>query len=185
MKIVIISASVRTGRMSHRAALFFKNFIEKENMASAEILDLQQYQFPIFDERLKFQKNPLPEAVEFSQKIRSADGVIIVTPEYNGAYPASLKNVIDLLNEEWKKKPVSISMVSSGAFGGSQVITSLQFALWKIQAWTVPVVFPVPKIGEAFDEQGAPIDKESMEKRARSFINELLWYIEAKKRMTA
>ena len=183
MKIAIISASVRTGRNSHRVALFFKKYIEEHQLASAEILDLQQYQFPIFEERLRFQKKPSPEAKDFSEKIKSADGVIIVTPEYNGGYPASLKNVVDLLIEEWKRKPIAISTVSAGGFGGTQVITSLQFTLWKIQAWTVPAMFPVSKVSESFDEQGEPGDKEGTEKKAKSFVDELLWCIEAKKRM--
>jgi len=183
MKIAILSASVRTGRNSHRVALFFKNYIETNNLATAEIVDLQEYQFPVFDERLKFQKNPLPKTIEFAEKIKSADGVIIVTPEYNGGYPASLKNIIDLLTDEWKRKPVAISTVSSGAFGGSQIITSLQFVLWKIKAWTVPAMFPVPNVSEAYDEQGSAIDKVASEKRAKSFIDELLWCMNAKNKM--
>jgi NAD(P)H-dependent FMN reductase len=183
MKIVIMSASVRSGRASHRVALFFKSFIEAHQLATVEIVDLKELQFPVFDERLKFQKKPEPKAIEFSVKIKSADGVLIVTPEYNGGYPASLKNAIDLLVEEWKRKPVAISTVSGGPFGGMQVITSLQFVLWKIQAWTVPAQFPVPKVSEAFDENGQPADKTGTEKRARVFIDELLWCMKAKKNM--
>ncbi len=183
MNIAIISASVRTGRKSHRVALFFKSYLEERNLATVEILDLQQYQFPVFDERLRFQKNPSPAMLEFAEKIKSADGVLIVTPEYNGGYPASLKNVVDLLYDEWHRKPIAISTVSGGDFGGSQVITSLQFSLWKIRAWTVPAMFPVPKISETFNEQGEPADKPSTEKRAKVFIDELLWCMEAKKRM--
>jgi NAD(P)H-dependent FMN reductase len=181
--IAIISASVRTGRSSDRVALFFQRYIQENKLANVELLDLHQYQFPVFDERLKFQKNPLPQAVQFSNKIKSADGVIIVTPEYNGGYPASLKNVIDLLVEEWKRKPVAISTVSAGAFAGMQVITSLQFSLWKIQAFTVPAFFPVPKVSETFNEQGIPADKAGTEKRAKTFVDELLWCAEAKSRM--
>lgn len=185
MNIIILSASVRTGRSSNRVATFFKNFIDAGQTAHAEILDLQHYQFPIFEERLKFQKNPSPATLEFAEKIKSADGIIIVTPEYNGGYPASLKNVIDLLNDEWKRKPIAISTVSAGAFGGSQVITSLQFSLWKLQAWTVPVLFPVPNVNDTFTEDGVPVNRETMEKRATTFLNELLWCMEAKKRMTS
>lgn len=185
MRIAIISSSVRTARDSHRVALFFKNYIEANKLATTEILDLQFYQFPIFEERLKLQKNPSPSAVEFAEKIRSADGVIIVTPEYNGGYPASLKNVIDLLVDEWKRKPVAISTVSAGGFAGMNVITSLQFTLWKIQAWTVAAMFPVAKVSEAYNEDGVPNDKEGTEKRAKSFISELLWCAEANKRMSS
>ncbi len=181
--ISIISSSVRIGRNSHRLALYFKNYIVTNNLATAEIIDLNTYQFPLFDERLQFQKNPTPAMLEFSGKIKSSDGVIIVTPEYNGGYPASLKNAIDLLYEEWHRKPIAISTASNGIFGGTQVITSLQFSLWKIRAWTVPAMFPVPKVQNAFDEFGNPTDKPATDKRASAFISELLWCMEAKSKM--
>ena len=183
--IAIISSSVRTGRNSNRVALYFKTYLETNKLATAEILDLAEYNFPVFDERLRLQKNPTPATIEFAEKIKSADGVIIVTPEYNGGYPASLKNVIDLLFEEWHRKPIAISTASDGVFGGSQVITSLQFSLWKIRAWTVPAMFPVPKVQDAFDNNGNPADKAATDKRAASFIEELLWCVEAKSKMTS
>jgi NAD(P)H-dependent FMN reductase len=177
--ISIIAASVRTGRASNRVALFF---IESGKMATTEILDLQAYNFPLFDERLKYQKNPSQQVLEFAAKIKSSDGVIIVTPEYNGGYPASIKNVIDLLYDEWHRKPIAISTVSDGNFGGTQVITSLQFTLWKIRAWTVPAMFPVPNITKAVSEQGELLEP-ALEKRALNFVNELLWCIAAKNKM--
>jgi len=181
--IAIISSSVRTGRASHRVALYFKNYLQTNNLASVELLDLNEYQFPVFDERLRYQKDPSPAMLDFAGHIKNADGVIIVTPEYNGGYPASLKNIVDLLYDEWHRKPVAIATVSSGAFGGSQVITSLQFSLWKIRAWTVPAMFPVPKVQDAFDENGVPADQAGTDKRAAGFINELLWCVEAKSKM--
>lgn len=182
-KIAIISSSVRQGRKSHRVALWFRRYIEQNNIAETDIIDLAGYRFPLFEERLKLQQNPLPEAVELAGRIRSADGVIIVTPEYNGGYPASLKNVIDLLTDEWRRKPVAISTVSDGPFGGTQVITSLQFTLWKMGALTVPAMFPVPKVEAAFSEEGIPSDPEASGKRTARFTGELLWLIEAKTRM--
>ena len=181
--IVIISSSVRIGRVSHRVALYFKKYIETNQLASIEILDLAVYNFPVFNERLSYQTNPSAETLDFAEKIKSADGVIIVTPEYNGGYPAALKNITDLLYDEWYRKPIAISTVSNGAFGGAQVITSLQFSLWKIRAWTVPAMFPVPKGQDAFDESGNPADKAGTDKRAASFVNELLWCMEAKSKM--
>jgi len=183
-QISIISSSVRTGRNSHRVALYFKKYLEENQLATVEILDLHAYNFPLFDERLRFQKTPSPAVLEFAEKIKSSEGVLIITPEYNGGYPASLKNVVDLLYDEWHRKPIAISTVSDGIFGGTQVITSLQFSLWKIRAWTVPAMFPVPKVRDTFDENGNPADKPATDKRASTFINELLWCIEAKKRMT-
>ncbi len=183
--IIILSSSVRVGRNSDRVALYFKKYIEENKLGKAEIIDLNAYQFPIFNERLKFQPDPTPQTLAFAEKIKSADGVLIVTPEYNGGYPAALKNVIDLLYDEWHRKPTAIATASNGGFGGAQVITSLQFTLWKMKAWTVPAMFPVPKVQEAFDEQGNAADKAGTDKRADVFIKELLWCMEATKRMQA
>jgi NAD(P)H-dependent FMN reductase len=181
--IAIISSSVRTGRKSHRVALFFKNYLTDNDLATTEILDLNAYQFPLFEERLRLQKKPSATLLAYASKIKAADGVILVTPEYNGGYPASIKNAVDVLYDEWRRKPIAISTVSDGVFGGTQVITSLQWTLWKIKSWTVPAMFPVPKVQDAFDENGIPSDKEATEKRAKVFVDELLWCIEAKSRM--
>ena len=181
--IEIISASIREDRNSHRVALFFQNYLELGKLASSHILDLKEYNFPLFEERLTRQKWPLTKALGFAEKIKLADGVIIVTPEYNGGYPASLKNVIDLLHSEWKRKPIAIATVSSGMFGGTQVITSLQFSLWKIGAWTVPAMFPVPNVVDLFDENGHPSNPVDTNKRAKVFIDELLWCVRAKGKM--
>jgi len=54
--IAIISSSVRTGRKSHRVALYFKNYLETHGLASAGILDLNEYKFPLFEERLHLQQ---------------------------------------------------------------------------------------------------------------------------------
>jgi NAD(P)H-dependent FMN reductase len=180
--IAIISSSVRTGRNSHRVALYFQHFLTSRQLATAEILDLNAYQFPLFNERLQYQTNPSADVLDFAERVRKADGVIIVTPEYNGGYPASIKNVIDLLYTEWRRKPIGISTVSDGVFGGTQVITSLLFTLWKIRSWVIPAQFPVPHADTAFTEEGQPVDSET-NNRATIFIDELLWCIRAKKGM--
>ena len=80
-RIAILSASVRTGRKSHRTALFLQRFIEGRKLAAVDLIDLAAYDFPIFHERLKNLDPKPPAAVEFAQRIVAADGVIIVTPE--------------------------------------------------------------------------------------------------------
>ncbi len=183
--IAIISASVRNGRGSHRVALYFHEYLTAHKLATVEILDLKAYHFPIFEDRLKDMKSPPASVVEFAEKVKSADGILIVSPEYNGGYPASLKNVIDLLYEEWKRKPIAISTVSSGPFGGSQALVSLQFSLWKIGAWTVTSMFPVPTVQKAFDEAGEPSEKAATDKLAAAFLKELLAAIQANQQASA
>jgi NAD(P)H-dependent FMN reductase len=178
--IAIISGSVRLNRRSHRVALYFKNYIEENKLATAEILDLHKYNFPVFNERLKYQTSPQESTLDFAERFKKADGILLVTPEYNGGYPAAVKNAVDLLIDEWKRKPVAISTVSEGQFGGTQVITSLQFSLWKLKALTVPAMYPNPKVQDVFDEAGKPFKKEETDKRTAKFIEELLWVIDAK-----
>ena len=183
MQIAIISSSVRKGRNSHRAALYILQYLEQQNLATTDLMDLNEFNFPLFDERLAYQKNPTDQMLDFSHRIKSADAVIIVTPEYNGGIPPALKNVIDLLYNEWHRKPIGIMTASDGDFGGTQVIVSLVFTLWKIRAWVLPVRYPIPRVQDAFDESGNPVDKETQDKRTKIFINELFWCIEATKRM--
>lgn len=180
--IALISASVRTGRASHRVALFFKKFIEENKLATVEMVDLKEYHFPVFEERLINMKDPSVEMLKFSGNIKKADGVIIVTPEYNGGYPASLKNVVDLLYAEWKRKPIALASVSNGVFAGSQVLTSLSFSLIKIGATVVPSMYRVGKVQDAYDENGNASDPK-VPKFAKSFVDELIWYMEASIRM--
>jgi NAD(P)H-dependent FMN reductase len=182
-KLCIISASVRKGRESHKAALYIKNLLDEKYNVEVEVLDLKEYNFPIFEERLKYLESPKPEITGFAEKVRNSDGVILVVPEYNGGYPASVKNVIDLLTDEWRRKPVAFAVVSNGPFAGSQVIFALQFSLWKIRALTVSPALRIADIETSIDENGVPADKAEMDKKAASTIKELLWFIEARKRM--
>ena len=82
--ISIISASVREGRKSHRVALYFKNYLEENKIAKVKMIDLKSYSFPIFEERLSNIKDPTKDMIGISDDITGADGIIIVTPEYNG-----------------------------------------------------------------------------------------------------
>ena len=178
-RIVIIIASVRDGRASDRVGRFFLQQLIAAGK-DAEIADLKEYDFPLFKERLRFLKTPGEKVQRFAEAIRSADGVLIVTPEYNGGYPAALKNVTDLLYEEWKRKPIAICTVSAGAFAGSQVITSLLFTLWKIGAWVVPAMCPVPKVETTFTQDGRTED-QMMIKRAAAFLDELFVVMDARR----
>lgn len=181
--ICIISSSIRKERFSHRAAIYLEGLLKEKFKVEAEILDLKKYNFPLFDERLKYLDSPSQGTIEFGDKVRNADGLIMVVPEYNGGYPASIKNVIDLLTDEWRKKPVAFAVVSNGQYGGSQVIYSLQFTMWKMMALTVSPVLRISDVETSIDENGIAADKALMEKRASSTIRELLWHIEASQKM--
>jgi NAD(P)H-dependent FMN reductase len=181
--ILLLSASIRDGRMSQRVALHLQQHIGATGRHSVELLDLAILELPLFHERLKFMTDPPAAAVKVAEAVRRADGMIIVAPEYNGGYPASLKNVIDLLNEEWKRKPVALAPVSNGAFGGTQVLMQLQFVLWKLRAWVVPGAMHVPQLKDQFSEEGAAADTAAWARRCDALLAELEWAMEARARM--
>lgn len=181
--IAILSASVRSGRGSHRVALHLRDHIRAKDRHTVDLIDLLELDLPLFHERLKFLKDPAPEVVAFAERIRKADGVLMVTPEYNGSFPAALKNVIDLLTEDWRKKPIGLVPVSDGAFGGTQVTTQLLFTLWKIRAWVVPGAMQVPQVTAHFQEDGTATDAAAWARRCDALLKELEWAMEARGRM--
>jgi NAD(P)H-dependent FMN reductase len=182
--IVIISSSVRIGRQSHKVALYFNKFIKEHQLATSEILDLKEFNFPVLEERLSFMPNPGPKEKLFSEKIAQADAVITVFPEYNGGYPASLKNAIDLLYNEWYHKPIGLACVSSGGFAGVNALSLIQTVFLKIRAVPVFPPFPVPTVQDSFDDEGNVIsNKEATDKKAGALLKELLWFAEAFSKM--
>jgi NAD(P)H-dependent FMN reductase len=181
-QIRIISGSVRIGRQSHHVAQYFNNYINENKLGNAEILDLKEFNFPVLEERLSMTPEPDASSLLFSEKIKTADIVIVVFPEYNGGYPASVKNAIDLLYNEWHHKPVGLVSVSAGNFGGVNAMSLLQTVFLKIRA--VPAAtFPVPMVQNNFDENGKALNKEATDKRAAAFLKELLWFAEAFNKM--
>lgn len=183
LNIAIISGSIRTGRKSHNVALYFDKYIKENNLSGSEILDLKEFNFPVFEERLSKMPNPSDAAKLFSEKITKADAVIMVFPEYNGGYSASIKNAIDLLYNEWHHKPIGLVSVSSGNFGGVNASAFLQSVLLKIRAVPLSVTFPVPSVEANFDDNGNAINKEITDKRASAFMKEIIWFAEAFNKM--
>ncbi|MCB0794409.1 MAG: NAD(P)H-dependent oxidoreductase [Flavobacteriales bacterium] len=178
-KIELISSSIRIGRNSHRIALFLERLASSVPEHACSILDLNTLSLPLSEERMEY-LDRVPEGVEqFARRVQRADGIVLIVPEYNGGYPASLKNAIDLLHKEWRTKPVAFATVSTGAFGGSQVITSLQFVLWKMGALTVPGPMHVPFVDGAFGPDGTPNEPEIWEERGGALLKRLGSYIRA------
>lgn len=171
MGIVVISSSVRTGRLSHRAALFLARKF------SAELIDLKELNFPLFNERLNYMTNPAADVVAFANKIKTADGVVVVSPVYNASFPAALKNVIDLLVDEWVKKPVMVTSVTSGATAGISTVQALQALFMKLGARVAAPMYTIVNVEKSFSEDGEPTDLVSAEKWVKAPIDEFLWII--------
>lgn len=176
--IPIILGSTRRGRQSVKVSRFIYERMRRYEQIETEILDLLEYNFPIMEERLRFRDDPPPRLLEFSEKIARADSVVIVTPEYNNGYPGVLKNSLDYLLPEYRRKPIAIVTVSGGGFGGLNCLAQLRLVTLGMGAFPIPISLPVSRVQESFDEDGNPKDP-SYEKRAKAFIDEVLWFTEA------
>jgi NAD(P)H-dependent FMN reductase len=141
----------------------------------AVTFDLKDADFPIFDERLSYLDDPSQSILDYADKVKNADAFIFISPEYNGGYPAAFKNAFDLLYTEWKHKPAGIVSVSAGSFGGSQVTVQIQSVISKVGMVPISAVFPIPKVQEAFDEEGNPSDDRTAS-RAEKFLDTLADY---------
>lgn len=176
--IPIILGSTRRGRQSIKVAKFVHERMRRLAEVETELLDLLVYNFPIMEERLRLRDDPPPCLREFADKIARADSVVIVTPEYNNGYPGVLKNSLDYLLPEYRRKPIAIVTVSAGGFGGLTCLAQLRLVTLGMGAFPIPASFPVSRVQDTFDDDGNPKDPRD-EKRVQSFIAEVLWFTEA------
>lgn len=177
-QIAIISSSVRNGRLSNRVALYLKKFMDEMPSVKAGILDLKEYDFPLFEERFVYQTNPSEKLLDFTEHLTRADGLILVTPVYNASFPASLKNVIDLYYNEWKRKPVAVVSVTSGKVPGIATVQEVQVLLLKLGAFVVPKLSTVIQVGEEYTEEGNVKNRRTADAVLLPMAEELLWMID-------
>jgi chromate reductase, NAD(P)H dehydrogenase (quinone) len=108
-----------------------------------EVLDWRAV--PVFDGDLFAQGLPAPVAA-LKARIARADGVLIVTPEYNFSVPGGLKNVLDWLSrgddQPWIMKPVAIASASTGPVGGAR----MQYDLRKVLLYLNALVLSKPEV---------------------------------------
>ena len=87
-----------------------------------EMLDLAEINLPFLDEphHPKLGRYTKPHTLAWANDIDSADALVIITPEYNGGYPAPLKNALDFLHAEWQNKALGMVSYGGGLGGGSR-----------------------------------------------------------------
>src|SRR5436190_3859273 len=125
-------------------------------------------------DRLVTAGQPPQGARAFSDRLARADGLVIVTPEYKGAYPGSLKNALDYLERQvFHRKPIGIVTVSSGRFGGISCLAQLRLVCLAMGGVPVPASLLVTNVNEAFDANGLPRDP-TLSGRLATFLDELI-----------
>lgn len=171
MKIAIIIGSLRRNSYNNKLAEYFTTILP-ENV---------QYEFlsvdvPLMNEDLE---RDIPEAVKIcADKARSADAVLIVSPEYNRGVPGALKNLLDWLSREsvgepLKNKPCAIAGVSTGAIGTAVMQSHLRGSLAHMGIIVMPMPAVTMTVGSnRLSADGEVLDssKEFLQKYVDEFI---------------
>ena len=170
MKIVALIGSLRKDSYNKQLALTIQErFASKFDL---EILDLGI--LPHYNQDEEF--NPAEAVVEFKRKVKEADGVIIVTPEYNWSIPGVLKNALDWLSRVDKVligKPVMTAGAATGLMGTLRAQLQLRQILTALQVKLLPPVGNEILINQAmakFDQQTGRLSDETTIK----FVDEVV-----------
>jgi len=131
--------------------------------ASIEILDLNDYEMPIFSVD-KEKENGIPQlAQDFYAKLGSADLIIISFAEHNGAYSTAFKNILDWTSrinmKTFQEKPMLLLATSPGPRGGSSVL-EIAKGRFPFQGGVVKGSFSLPSFFDNFNSVNGIINPD-------------------------
>jgi chromate reductase, NAD(P)H dehydrogenase (quinone) len=157
MKILAISGSLRAD--SYNTALARA----AEELVPAGV-EMALYRglggLPLYDQDLDQPGSVVPEAVrDLRERIETAGGVLVVTPEYNGSVPGVLKNALDWASarhrgSSFQNKTVAIAGATTGQYGAIWAQQDLRRILGIAGARVIDGEFPLSRAQDAFDEHG-------------------------------
>jgi NAD(P)H-dependent FMN reductase len=181
LKTVVIYGSVRSGRLGIKAARFVGKMLE-ERGHQVTLVDPLERELPLLDKTYKqFAAGEAPEVLESLARLyREADAFVFVAGEYNHSIPPALANLIDHFMNEYFWRPAGIVSYSAGPFGGVRAAVHLRAILGEVGMVSIPSMFPVSKVQDAFDDDGNAIDGAYV-RRIQRFLDELEWYAGALK----
>lgn len=100
--------------------------------------------------------------------VRSADGIVLGTPEYHGSFSGVLKNALDLMGfEEFEGKMIGLVGVSGGQMGAFDALNSLRNIGRALHAWVIPEQASIPDAWKVFNLDGS-IRDERLGERLRT-----------------
>ena len=150
-KIIAFGASSSKQSINKQLATFAANQFQN---VSVEILDLNDYEMPIFSIDKEKENGIHPLAQEFYSKLGSADLIIISFAEHNGNYSTAFKNILDWTSrinaKTFQEKPMLLLATSPGARGGSSVL-EIASKRFPFQGGIVKGSFSLPSFYENFD----------------------------------
>ena len=163
LNIIGFAGSLRNGSYNRALLRVAADLVPKDTQL--DIFDLEG--IPLFNQDLE---KSMPEKVkEFKAKVRSADAILIATPEYNYSIPGVLKNAIDWASRppgdnSFEGKPVAVMSASTGMLGGARAQYQLRqvFVFLNMYPLNRPEVF-ITFANQKFDEKGKLTDEKAKE----------------------
>jgi len=166
----ILLGTPRKDRQSQNVANWVLAKMSERDEIDSQLFDVCDFDLPKDHYGMEI-KDQFPE---WRDAIIKADGLVIVTPEYNHSFPGTMKSVIDLLLPEYIHKAVAFVGVSAGVWGGTRVIES---CIPMVRELGLAVTFSdlnFPHVKTKFDENGNLLD-EAYKRRVIGFLDELVW----------
>lgn len=168
--IPVLLGTPRKNRESENVANWVCAKIGERDDVETQLFDVRDFQLPHDDYGTAI-GGDFPE---WRDAIIWADGLVIVTPEYNHGYPGALKSVLDLLLKEYIHKAVALVGVSAGPFGGTRVIESMVPMVRELGLAVTFTDLHFPSVRTKFDADGNLLD-DAYDKRIAGFLDELIW----------
>ncbi|MBM0227466.1 FMN reductase [Micromonospora sicca] len=180
-KLVIIVGSVREGRFGPVVASWVADQAREHGGFDIDVVDLADAEIPLslpaVSPKFAGDSYPRPDGMaSLTSRLEDADAFILVTPEYNHSYPASLKAAIDWHFTQWTAKPVAF-VSYGGPAGGRHAVLHLENVLTELHAVTIRDGLAFPNYFTAW-EDGRPLDPEAPG-YAKTLLDQLAWWAAA------
>ena len=150
-KIIAFGGSSSKNSINKQLATYTANLFQN---AEVEILDLNDYEMPVFSVDKEKEHGIHDLAHDFYAKIGSADFIVLSLAEHNGAYSSAFKNTLDwasrINNKTFQQKPMLLLATSPGARGGGTVL-EIATKRFPFQGADVKGSFSLPAFYENFD----------------------------------
>ena len=183
--LLVFSGSSRAQSLNRQLALAAGDIAAAEG-AEVTRLDLGSFDLPVYNGDLEARALPR-DVIRLKEVLHAHPAWIISAPEYNGSYPALLKNAIDWAsrpvvgdadwavgNKPFAGKVVGLLAAAPGALGGVRGLLHLAPLLMQLQAWVAPRQFALAKAQEAFDPNGA-LSTEPARVAVHGVVEQVLW----------
>ena len=175
MKIIAFAATTSTQSINKMLVTYVANLVLN---AEVEVLDLNDYELPLFSEDVERQIGQPQTATDFIAKLASADALIISFAEHNGLYSAAYKNLFDWCSRQagrniYQGKPMLLLATSTGARGGKSVLELATSASPRFGG-DVRASVSVPLFDENFDRTSLSIINSEINAELESAITALI-----------